>query len=747
MCQKWFDRLTLLNRTEGLAYLFCFVLLLALTGNAFAAKDPSLVIYYDFEGFGNNPFVLDKSDKGHDATVIGSVGGLIGAGVRGSEACQVADRGSYLDLDGANYPSEDIPTTAMTLAYWVKPEKTGDTQTVFSALAAPHSWCHGGYIRNDQYHAHIGDINNKYIINAYEGTVEYDAWHHMALTWELVPNEYGGGAMYIDGELVAEYGNDFVEAPPGVEAADNWGGGARMGYDVDDSWQFNGQIDEFCLFMRALSADEVLKLMQGISSPIAFGPTPADGSLHFDTWATLGWYPGSGAVSHDVYFSDNFDDVNDGTGDAFRGNQIPTYFVVGFPGFPYPDGLVPGTTYYWRIDEVNEADPNSPWRGDVWRFSIPPRKAYDPNPADGAEFVDPQVTLSWTAGFGAKLHTIYLGDDYDDVDTATEGVSQGSTLYTPANPLESEKVYYWRIDEFDGADTYKGDIWSFRTPGAVGNPRPANGAVDVKMVATLSWTASDSAASHEIYFGTDKDAVRTADTASLEYKGNQALGTESYDPGKLAWHTTYYWRIDEVDSQSNAQKGPLWNFTTANFISVDDFEDYTDDDGAGEAIWQSWIDGFGVAENGSQAGYLVPPYAERTFVHSGLQALPLLYNNAPGAAIYSEAALTLSYPRDWTEHDVSALVLWFRGRSENAAEPLYVSIANSDGAPVTTIQEDLNAAQTRTWTKWVILLQTLADQGIDLTNVDTITIGVGTKGAVTTPGGTGTVYFDDIALY
>jgi len=582
-----------------LMYLLSIVLLLGLAGNAFAAEDPSLVIYYDFEGFGNNLSVLDKSGRGNDAAVIESVSGIAGAGVRNSEACQVTGGASYLDLDGPNFPTEDIPTTAMTLAYWVKPEDTGGTQTVFSALAAPHSWCHGGYIRNNQYHAHIGDIDNNYIINAYEGTVEYGAWHHMALTWELVPGEYGGGAMYIDGELIAEYGNDFVEAPPGVTAADNWGGGARMGRDVDDSWQFNGQIDEFCLFKRALSMTEVVKLMQGIRSPIAFSPTPADGAILTDTWANLNWYPGDSAVSHDVYFSDNLDDVNDGTGDAFRGNQIPTYFVVGFPGFPFPEGLVPGTHYYWRIDEVNEADPNSPWRGDVWSFSIAPKMAYDPDPADGAEFVDPAVTLSWTAGFGAKLHAIYLGDDYDEVADATGGATQGATTYSPG-ALESEKVYYWRVDEFDGTDTYKGDIWNFTTPGAAGNPSPANGAEDVKMIATLSWTASDSAASHEVYFGTDKGAVRNADTASPEYKGGKTLGAESYDPGKLAWYTTYSWRVDEVDSQGTALKGPIWSFTTANFLSVDDFEGYTDDDAAGQAIWQSWIDGFGVAENGER---------------------------------------------------------------------------------------------------------------------------------------------------
>jgi len=271
--------------------------------------------------------------------------------------------------------------------------------------------------------------------------------------------------------------------------------------------------------------------------------------------------------------------------------------------------------------------------------------------------------------------------------------------------------------------------------------------VDVKVIATLSWTPSDSAASHGVYFGTDKEAVRTADTAAPEYKGGKALGAESYDPGKLAMSTTYYWRVDEVDSQGNTQKGLLWSFTTADFLSVDDFEDYTDNDAAGEALWQSWIDGFGVAENGAQAGYLLPPYAEQTVVHGGLQSMPLLYNNAPGAAAYSEATLTLSYPRDWTENGVNALVIWFRGKADNAAEPLYVAIANSGGAPMAVAYDGANVAQTRDWTKWVIPLQTFADQGINLTNVNTISVGLGTKGVMTTAGGTGSMYFDDIALY
>jgi hypothetical protein len=78
----------------------------------------------------------------------------------------------------------------------------------------------------------------------------------------------------------------------------------------------------------------------------------------------------------------------------------------------------------------------------------------------------------------------------------------------------------------------------------VGNSQPANGAVDVPMITTLSWTPADNAASSDLYFGADADAVKNATAASPEYIGNKALGSESYDPGKLALDAAYYWRVD-----------------------------------------------------------------------------------------------------------------------------------------------------------------------------------------------------------
>ena len=136
--------------------------------------------------------------------------------------------------------------------------------------------------------------------------------------------------------------------------------------------------------------------------------------LYEDTWASLGWEAGETAVTHDVYMSDSFDDVNDGAAAAFQGNQALPFFTAGFFGFAFPDGLVPGTTYYWRIDEV-EADGTTKHEGPVWSFSILDKTAYDPSPRDGGEAVDPDVTLTWTPGVGATRHSVYFGDDFDPV--------------------------------------------------------------------------------------------------------------------------------------------------------------------------------------------------------------------------------------------------------------------------------------------------------------------------------------------
>ena len=643
----------------------------------------------------------------------------------------------------------------------------------------------------------------------------------------------------------------------------------------------------------------------------ATSPVPEDGAFLTDTWVSCGWTPGDFAVSHDVYMGDNFDDVNEGTEETFRGNQPNLFFIAGIPGYPYPEGLVNGTIYYWRIDEVNPDDPNSPWKGPVWSFTVPSEKAYKPSPADGVKFVEPDVTLSWTAGYGAKLHYLYFGDSFSDVEAGTGGTDKGSVVGTNFDPgtLERDKTYYWRVDESDNVVTHTGDVWSFTIAGETGGlkaeffnnaslggepaltridpqidfswgnattrgvnspaeninvdnfsarwsgiieidvtdtyifrisanngfrlwldgrriidywdnpttssresepielaggtfrnirmeyfegsdtatarlywensvrerqiipqaalsppvkagrPHPENGADNAKMMPVLRWYPGEFAASHEVYFGNDKDAVLNATTASIEYKGTLALGSESYEPGELEWDTTYYWRIDEVNNLNpdSPWKGDVWSFSTGDFIVIDDFEDYDTED---NQIWYSWHDGLGYGTPDN------PPYfagngtgsavgndnvwfpLEDMVIHGGLYSLPFFYdNNKQGFANYSEIEKELDYPRDWRSQSVAELSLWFYGDQANGLEPMYVAIANSTGQPAVVVHDDPGAVVLEAWTEWVIPLQRFIDQGLDMTDVDKIMIGFGARGNTTAPGGSGSVLFDDIRLY
>ena len=274
-------------------------------------------------------------------------------------------------------------------------------------------------------------------------------------------------------------------------------------------------------------------------------------------------------------------------------------------------------------------------------------------------------------------------------------------------------------------------------------PNPPNGAVDVRQTSILSWSPGETAISHDVYFGTDADAVKTADITSPEYKGSRNLDSESYDPGKLEWNTTYYWRIDEVEDGDTIQKGNLWSFTTADFLIVDDMELYNDlnpDEPGSNRIFFSWVDGFdNPAVNGSIVGYTNPPFTEQNIVHGGRQSMPLFYDNGVGI---SEATLTLTNLRDWTEDGAGVLTIWFRGKADNATVPMYVAL---NGNAVVT-HDNTNATQFETWTEWRIDLQEFAAQGVNLTSVDSISIGFGDKNNPQ-PGGSGLVFFDDIRLY
>jgi len=272
----------------------------------------------------------------------------------------------------------------------------------------------------------------------------------------------------------------------------------------------------------------VLSLVGNAAGQIATNPIPPDGSETDQTWVGLGWTPGAGAVSHNVYFGDNFAGVRDGTGGTFRGNFTLATFLVGFVGYPYPEGLALGTTYYWRVDEV-QAD-GTIIEGVVWSFTVIGPAARHPSPPDGSRFIDLDVQLSWSPGAGAIMHHMYFGANSADVDAGTADTDKGvvtETTYTPAL-LESGTTYYWRVDEFDGIATHKGDIWSFKT-------RPAFAMLDPHLVGW--WKLDDDGTGTVIdYSGNNRDGtlhgdpqfVPGVDGDALEFDGDDYVTIDGY---------------------------------------------------------------------------------------------------------------------------------------------------------------------------------------------------------------------------
>jgi hypothetical protein len=622
--------------------------------------------------------------------------------------------------------------------------------------------------------------------------------------------------------------------------------------------------------------------------PLARGPNPRNGSMIDQTRVQASWRAGDFATVHDVFFGESLEAVSAATSDdaaVYVGRQAVAQLPMGMPGGPAPEGLVPGQTYFWRVDEINPANPDSPWRGSVWSFTVRPLSAFKPFPPDGMRNIDPNQDLSWDIGQGVIFHTIYVGQSFDEVNNATTGGMMSAAAQYDPGPLALDKTYYWRVDEFafPAATTSKGPVWSFTTRGAGGGakavyfngmdlsgdpvltriegtinvntsaevvaglsdlvsarwtadleapftedyriitssddgvrlwfdgrlvidnwndhgttdniyevgliagqiygirmewyengggavaqlswqsptlarqiipqgwlqlplratgPSPANAEPYAMQDAVLQWIAGEEATTHDVYFGTDANAVANADTSAAVYKGSQKVDETTFDPGNLEWGRTYFWRVDEVNP-GNAEspwKGRLWSFTTADFLVVENFESYDDAEDTGTRIYETWLDGYSDGSSGSIVGYINPPFAEQIVVHGGYQSMPLDYNNV-NAPFYSEATREWSTAQNWTVNGVDTLTLHFRGRIGNGAEKLYVTLTDSAGKTATVVHPDAAAAALTQWTAWKIPLSSFT--GVNGAKIKTMVIGLGDR-SNPKPGGAGLLFIDDI---
>ena len=778
--------------SNKLTFLVSFVLVLGLAASmAKADITTDLIGYWPFEE-GSGTTAADATGNGNDGTFNGNVEwvqGHLGGAVHFDDAGERIVVGP-LDPTAAN--------NAMTLAAWINWEGLGHSRSQQGIIGKRQGWDPGTGIKWF-WQAQPGgvllfraDWANGGGTGLWWGNTYLEPyaneWAHVALTWDN-----GAAIQYINAEEVSN-GNitfqDTADATPvsiGCVSATN-----------DE--HFVGIIDEARIYSRALTAEDIVELFEYKGGPPvkAARPSPADGAADVPRDVVLNWKPGELAPptnGHKVYFSEIFNDVNDGIGGfAQDANSYTPTQRLGFD-----------TTYYWRVDEVNAPPDSTIFKGNIWSFTVEPfvypienvtatSSSFSVNmepekTVDGSGLNDsdqhstdsmdmwlssmmgPQPTWIqyefdraykvyemwvWNSnqtveafiGFGAKDVTIEYSEDgaawtaLGDMELAR---ATGTADYTHNTTVDfgGALAKYVRINvhsNWGGITTQYGlsEVRFFQIPVYAREPKPASGSKSVARDVVLDWRAGREAASHEISISSDEEAVING-TAPVD------VATESrYQPGTLDFGQTYYWKVNEVNEAASPStwEGDVWNFSTTEYFVVEDFEDYNDY--PPDEIFNTWIDGYGTTTNGSTAGYAEPDwnagehYVETTIVHGGAQSMPLFYDNN---FKYSEAVMALVSARDWTVGGATKLSLWFRGEPNNAAEPMYVALNGS----AVVYHDDPGAKQIARWTEWTIDLQEYAAQGVNLANVNTIAIGFGDKNNLRA-GGSGMVFFDDIRV-
>jgi len=263
------------------------------------------------------------------------------------------------------------------------------------------------------------------------------------------------------------------------------------------------------------------------------------------------------------------------------------------------------------------------------------------------------------------------------------------------------------------------------------DPNPANWATGVvNSNVPLSWTAGDDAVSHNVLVGTASDAL-------VQVATEIGVTNFTYTPAVLDLDTTYYWRIDEVGT--SVAQGDVWAFTTTGYVPIEDFEVY---DESGNEIWRTWSRGQDTWDSGSTVSLT----ADANFVHGGAQAMRLGYDNRAGSwwPLFSETTRTIN--ADFAASGVKGIDIWIMGNEGNAEDNLYVRLNDGSSSETVYLQTFNGNDIDILLPEWQVARIDLAMLGLTLSNIETITIGIGDADNPVASG-MGTIYVDDIALY
>ncbi|MFC1794239.1 LamG domain-containing protein, partial [Planctomycetota bacterium] len=409
-----------------------------------------LVGWWSFEE-GSGSTTDDSSVNSHHGTLLGTpewvVGpdGFGGALAFNPDVCVGVDCGIFDPTNG---------TGQFTVALWAYWDGTGDFMHFLTKSA-------GWGADTMMFQIELwGAITNPAEIDrvglSYHGNISSYTSSSGSTPFSIMPkNEWVHLAFTFDGSYAVVYLNGVdevgpkafsigpdVDAPVLIGVSDSAGGRT-----------FHGSLDEVRIYDRPLSEQEIQTVMAGgeIQSGAAALPKPGNRAIEVSQEAELSWMAGDSAVTHDVYLGTVFDDVNDAgrdndpNGVLVSQNQDETTYE--------PPGLLEfGQNYYWRVDEFNDLDPNSPWKSDVWSFTIINYFTVD-DFEDYNDYPPDDIFSTWKDGYGIDENGALVGYDAPDIN-AGEHFIETSIVH---GGKQSMPYFYNNI----GAATYSEAQYTF----------------------------------------------------------------------------------------------------------------------------------------------------------------------------------------------------------------------------------------------------------------------------------------------
>ena len=244
---------------------------------------------------------------------------------------------------------------------------------------------------------------------------------------------------------------------------------------------------------------------------------------------------------------------------------------------------------------------------------------------------------------------------------------------------------------------------------------------------TLHWLAAGEATGvHYVFVGTDATAVANATTGDPEYRGTTPLSDPNFvlpldfvEKGR-----TYYWRIDETTPRGVIKGDSVRSFSISKATTIDSFT-YT----SGIELQGVWS-GNPALENG---------------------AMRISYDNTDSpywTEVSAEVSKLQTCSGDWTRGGNALLMLEVKGH-DNMADSLWVALESNSGAQRGTADypdiRELNQQSYEGFRTWIIDLGVFATQGVDLTHITKISIGIGNKDTPVA-GGSGSLWVDNLRL-